>query len=628
LFHSRPIYDSIATVKIWTKLKDGLAVLLDREQILIRLVEYPLLRVLFFSFWFRLVFLAFVGLMIFLALFLPKIWRTTPPGFIPVYRASGLNLVQAWSLQRGAQQAMASGKTADAIYGWQAALAHNPANPDLLRGLLQTLRTDTGTNQYLETSIQYSFWLLRLSATNMADVELVSQVFERYRLTDWTLGMLTPLNHRLSPSLEKAYLKALFNALQIKEFASRWEAVNPSVIDAELRLYQAAYRAGWGSVNERIQGKESLDAALTNAEWRVVASRLSMAVGFQAGDVRRFAQSLRWLSACGRDTPGDHCNYWRLLSSFGQKADAIELAKAYRKPPGTGGEAIQLAETYSILGLADNAIDLLQRRTMEYAYDERIWMVWGDILIANQRWDAALRLGAQIRQTAAAQTTLLGYSHYLDGQAELGAGKPTLAQTAFHKAAEADFQSPMVGIGIAEKISNLGYPRLAKEILLKLQKPMAENPDYWFLLVTVADRLRDAELRLAGCAAVYKLQPNNPNARNNYAAALVTMRQQPAEAIKLTMELIAQMPDSAIAKINHSQALLLNQRTRDAEAVLQTIDSSRLGSEESASYYMAWFEVYLNLQQAEKARQTASRIDRQFLFPCEIQWLDQALAKL
>jgi predicted Zn-dependent protease len=610
------------------KLKDGLAVLFDKEKILIRLAEYPLLRLLFFSFWFRLAFLGFVGLMIFLALFLPKIWRTTPPGFIPVYRASGLNLVQAWSLKRGALQALAAGKTNDALYGWQAALAYNPTNPDLIRGLLRTLRTDTGTNQYLEMSIQYSFWLLRLSATNLADVELVSQVFERYRLTDWTLGMLTPLNHRLSPSLEKAYLKALFNADQIKEFASRWEAVNPSVIDAELRLYQAAYRAGWGTVNERLQGKESLDAALTNAEWRGLANRLSMAVGFQAGDVQRFAQSLRRLSEWGLDTPVDHCNYWRLLSAFGRKADAMELAKAYRKPPGTGGEAIQLAETYAILGLADNAIDLLQRRTLEYAYDERIWMVWGDILIANQNWEAALRLAAQIRQTAAAQTTMVGYSHYLDGQAELGSGKPALAETAFQKAAAAEFKSPTVGLRIAEQISNLGHPRLAKEILLKLQKPLAENPNYWFLLVTVADRLRDAELRLAACATLYKLQPNAPNVRNNYAAALVTLRQQPAEAIKLTMELIAQVPDWAITKINHSQALLLNQRTRDAEAVLQTIDSSRLGSEESASYYMAWFEVYLNLQQTEKARQAAARINRRFLFPCEIQWLDQALAKL
>ena len=614
-------------MKIWTKLKDGWAVLSDQEKIIIRLAEYPLLRLLFFSFWFRLVFLGFVGLMIFLALFLPEIWRTTPPGFIPVYRASGLNLVQAWSLQRGALQAMASGKTADALYGWQAALAHNPTNPDLIRGLLRTLRTDTGTNQYLEMSSQYSFWLLRLSATNLADVELVSQVFERYRLTDLELGMLTPLNHRLSPSLEKAYLKVLFNAGQIKEFARQWKAVNPSVIDAELRLYQAAYQAGWGTVNERLQGKESLDAALTHAEGRVVANRLSMAVGLQTRDFQRFAQALRRLSEGGLDTPADHCNYWHLLSAAGRKADAIELAKAYRKPPGTGGEAIQLAEAYSIMGLADNAIDLLRRGTMEYAYDERIWMVWGDILIANQRWEAASRLAAQIRQTAA-QTTLLGYSHYLDGQAELGAGKPAYAQTAFQKAAEADFTSPTVGLGIAEQISNLGYPRLAKKILLKLQKPMAGNLDYWVLLVTVADRLRDAELRLAACATVYQLQPNSPSARNNYAAALVTLRQQPAEAIKLTMELIAQIPDSAITKINHSQALLLNQRTRDAEAVLQTIDSSRLGSEESTSYHMAWFEVYLNLQQAEKARQAANRIDRRFLFPCEIQWLDQALAKL
>jgi predicted Zn-dependent protease len=585
-------------------------------------------RLLLFSVAFRIAFFAFLVFAIFLALFLPSIWRATPPGFAPVIRVSGLSRVQAWSLKRGAIQALAAGKTNDALYGWQAAVAYDSANPELNRGLLRTLRMDLGTNQYMNLAIQHSYWLLRLTATNLADVELVSQVFERYRLTDHTLSLLQPLEHQRSPNLEKAYLKALFNAGQIKEFANRWPTVNPSAVDAELRLYQAAFQAGWGTVAERLQGKENLDAALTDGEWRVLANRLSMAVGFQAGDGQRFEQSLRRLSEWQLDTPAEHCNYWRLLSALGRKADAIELAKAYRKPPGTGAEARQLAETYASLELADKAIDLLQHQTVEDAYDERIWMVWGEILVANQRWEAASRLAAQIRQTAAAQRTLLGYSHYLDGQAEWGVGKPAQAEIAFQKAAEADYLDPLMGLRIAEKICDLGYPGVAKKLLLKLQRPLEKNPDYWKGILSVAEKLKDADLRLAAYAAAFKQQPKHPLAKNNYAAALVTLRQQPAEAIKLTMDLMVQLPKSVFVKINHSQALLLNQRTHDAEAVLKTINPNRLTPEEATSYYMAWFELYLNLQQFDQARQAASRIERRFLYSCEIQWLDQACAKL
>jgi predicted Zn-dependent protease len=585
-------------------------------------------RLLLFSVAFRIAFFAFLVFAIFLALFLPSIWQTTPPGFAPVIRVSGLSRVQAWSLKRGALQALVAGKTNDAIYAWQAAVAHDSANPELLRGLLQTLRLDTGGNQQMNLAIQHSYWLLRLTATNLADVELVSQVFERYRLTDFTLSLLEPLNRKMSPNLEKAYLKALFNAGQIKEFASRWPAVNPSAIDGEMRLYHAAYQAGWGTVNERLQGKESLDAALTNAQQRVLANRLSMTVGVQVGDVQRFEQSMRRLSEWGLDAPVDHCNYWRLLFASGQKTDALALAKAFRKPPGTGAEAIQLATTYSALGLADTAIDLLQRQTEEAAYDERLWIVWGDILVTNQRWEAASRLAARIRQQAAAQTTLLGYSHYLDGQAESGFGKAALAETAFQKAAASDYINPLIGLRVAEKICDQGHPGMAKELLLKLQPPLEKDPEYWKAILSVAEKQKDAELRLAAYAAAFQQQPNNVLAKNNYAAALITLRRLPAEAVKLTMNLVVQLPKSVAVKINHSQALLLNQRTDDAEAVLKTINPNRLAPEESASYYMAWFELYLNRQQYDLARQAANQIERRFLYSCESQWLDQAAAKL
>ena len=101
-----------------------------------RFVYFPLARLLIFSFWFRLIFAGFLLFLVFLALFLPRIWRTTPPGFLPVIKISGLDMAQAWSLRRSALRSMKTGQLDQAAFAWQAAVAHNPANPDLVRGAL------------------------------------------------------------------------------------------------------------------------------------------------------------------------------------------------------------------------------------------------------------------------------------------------------------------------------------------------------------------------------------------------------------------------------------------------------------------------------------------------------------
>ena len=74
-----------------------------------RLENFPLLRILLLEKWFRLVFLAFLIVIVGALLFLPKIWVTSPKGFLPVVQASLLDRHQAWSLKRTARKAAAGG---------------------------------------------------------------------------------------------------------------------------------------------------------------------------------------------------------------------------------------------------------------------------------------------------------------------------------------------------------------------------------------------------------------------------------------------------------------------------------------------------------------------------------------
>src|SRR5437763_1849751 len=110
-----------------------------KEELGAKLLDYPLLRQLVFERWFRLAFGLFVLVFVFLGLFLPKMWKTSKPGFVPVIKVSGLDLVQAWSLKRTAVKASAAGRFEEANLAWQGALANNRADPDLVRGALRNL---------------------------------------------------------------------------------------------------------------------------------------------------------------------------------------------------------------------------------------------------------------------------------------------------------------------------------------------------------------------------------------------------------------------------------------------------------------------------------------------------------
>ena len=101
-----------------------------------RFRDSPLIRLLILKAGFRVAFLGCVGFAIIMALYLPKIWRTSPQGFMPVIRISWLDMTQCWSLKRSARQAMTAGDFENAEHSWQMAVAQNPADVSAVQGYL------------------------------------------------------------------------------------------------------------------------------------------------------------------------------------------------------------------------------------------------------------------------------------------------------------------------------------------------------------------------------------------------------------------------------------------------------------------------------------------------------------
>jgi hypothetical protein len=602
--------------------------ILDSDWFVLLLAEKPFLRRLFFDFWFRMAFLAFIFLAIFLALSLPRIWLTTPSGFKPVIRISALDWVQSRSLRRSAMKAAQSGRLTEAEYAWRAAVVHAPASQSLVREFLAFYQIVPPTPKRMPVVLSYSAWLLQLSKTNLADATLVATIYDRYRLHDQVINLLEPRIDQMSGEAQSCYLKALFNQGQISLFIERWNKLQPNIpSDPELPLYHAAFLAGWGPTDTRVEACKQLQDLKADAKLGAIANRLLLAVYARLRDADEYLKALTRLETSKADTLTEHVGYWYLLASLSQTNKAVELATAFPVEPSTGMEMVRLADVYMFLGLKTQALQLLEKFVPQFD-NLPGWLTYVRLLIDLERWDDLRAAALQMRTASAARDQVADYTFFLEGRADLEQGKRGSAEIAFEKAAQFEFINPTLGLAAANDLVRLGYPAYAKQILNHLEKAGGNNPQYWLLTARAAYELKQYDILLNAAQKAYALNPRGPLIRNYYAASLLIGRQKPAEAIRLTLELLAESPQVVGFRLNHVLALLLNERPTEAQTLLTPIRPEILNEEELNAYYLARFELDLQLMRWTDARTCFNKINRQHLFALQTAWLDNQLKLL
>jgi predicted Zn-dependent protease len=562
-----------------------------------------------------------------LFLFILKVWRVTPADFQPVVKVSGLDLVQASSLRRAAIQHAALGRFEEAFQSWRIAVANNPGNPELIRGSLRHLMQRMDSRKYSQIVMGYSSWLLRLTQTNVADLELTAKAFETYRLNDMLVYTLAPLESQLTPPLHAAYLKALFNRGEISQFANRWERLQKHGVkfsDPELDVYHAAYLAGWGPHLEIAEAKHRLEQAKQNAAQRTVAHRLQLKVSEQLVQVDTYQESLEVLQDQRLDTLTDQVGLWQLLAMSGRKAEAVRLLREHVRPPASGEEAVVLAKAHFDLGFPDEAREVLKRYAPEFTDSETVWLSYANLLIQQQHWEDLFQEAIQLRHEAhPLRDRLNGFSYYLQGIAEAHRNRRENAREAFQKLRQAKIRNKLWELSAAETIERLGFSDIARELLLDIQKDVPNTPDYWLLLAKTAYEAKDPNLLVTAMSSAYKLRPDDYLVMNNYAAALLSTREQPEQALQLTSRVLQRTPDLPASRINHGLALLQNQKFSEAEALLKTLDPNELRDQDLTYFHFAVFELNFNGRHYELARQHSEKIELQYLLPTERQWLDK-----
>jgi len=314
-----------------------------------------------------------------------------------------------------------------------------------------------------------------------------------------------------------------------------------------------------------------------------------------------------------------------LLASHGRREEARELAQRFSRAPGSMYELLKLAEINFSLGLADQSRDLLKRFASNYGHSPEVWASYASLLEDLKDWNEMRGVALQIREQRNYRDTLGGFSYFLEGRSDLGLERKTTAETAFRRASESTYEVPGLGLLVAKGLMKLKYHEYARPILRQVESSLTRRDDYWDTAFDCAMQLKDGNWILKISESAYKANPEDVVKVNRYAAALMVNRAQPEEAVKLTMQLLNNYPDSPTAIINHSLALMMNNRYAEAREQLDRLLPSGLSPAEASAYFLASFELHLSQRDFARAKEDSGKINRQALFPAQEKWLEDRL---
>jgi hypothetical protein len=83
-----------------------------------------------------------------------------------------------------------------------------------------------------------------------------------------------------------------------------------------------------------------------------------------------------------------------------------------------------------------------------------------------------------------------------------------------------------------------------------------------------------------------------------------------------------------VHRINHSLALIQNERYAEAAAVLEALPLATLSGPEATAYQLCRFEIYAHGGEAGRAWAALDRVDRGYLFPIQIERIDRLQKQL
>lgn len=588
------------------------------------------LRTLFYDSWFRwsasVVLLFGIGGVLFVA----KIHVASTPDIDPPERISYLDMVQARSLDRSARRLAAQGLISDAVTAWRSAVANNPANLAIYRGVLDALNAQKPLpRSEINAGVGAAVALLKRAGTNLTDTLRAVRLLSAAREFPACIPLLRAVEKDWDAEAVQLYALVLFENGMMAEFG-RLMTSHPEAFKApsETALIATAWKAAWGPPAGMTAARQELLEARRSLATGTLASRLQLQVSRELFDLRGYREALDQLASRSEDRVADHVRHWDLLVRAGRTTEARELAQRYSRAPDSAVEAAGLAGIFDALGMTRYGADFGSRQLQDFPFSQDLWLTTAELYLKVEEWSQAREIAVRMRSEPNLRGQLTAYSWYVEGWVDLKLQREGAADDNFARIADHRFSSPELAFRCGTGLRQLGRPALAKPVLLGIEAPMASNAPYWFELSLAAYGARDMPLLERAATTAYRLAPADPGIANNYAAVLIATETKPEESVTLTLRLLTRNPSSVDLLINHALALVSAGRIPDAEARLRPLRPEGLSPEENSVLLYARVRIAEEKGDMEAVKALLPRIRREFLMPPQVTRLEKLAERL
>lgn len=560
---------------------------------------------------------------------LSKRWNPAPPNFSRSVSVSLLDYAQSWALRRSATTARKEGRWDDALGAARGAMGNNIADAGALRIMLELLRDAPSVRSAnLPLLLLTSRLMLELERTNRVASTLVADVFERFRMPEYALNYLQPWQSEFTVEERRVWLKCLVSSGRIQQFNEDWKTNHTLFAGDDV---MATYVAGadtllGASVERSVAGLDRLHAALTNPPLKLMAARLLGAAAVRRNELPEYERAIVALRELKSTMVFDEVLLWQLLSRNGRLAEARELASKYPEvPPPTAIEAVQLVRAWLALGLDELGVNMFRENASRYGLDVEVWSTYLDLLTLRQDWKDVRAVASMLRVNTSTRDDLLPISLYADARADLADGRKSSAHEFLRRLRDARIADPRLAFRIAAGVNAAEEPDTAIALLKRVESDLGHLPDYWLEVIGAAQRRREIDEMQRGSEKLVELLPENPTAQMIRLVVLLGSRSQPGEALAVSLKLLSRGIDSPAMQINHSMALLLNNRVGEAAQILATVSVLDLNAADLNSWLVAQVECHARLGRHREAVDASKGADASLLMPPQEKWFREVL---
>ncbi len=540
----------------------------------------------------------------------------SPPGAAQTVKISPLDWFNAKRYATKADQIERGVIKGDLYHTWKMAILENPGSDLYKSCYLETLLRHDRRRENWEDAQEISSDLLEITQTNVSELSLACRVYEHYQLNDQLLGILSDYSGEKTPEIEKSHLFALFNQDRISDFQNRLlESSEATQKDSIFELYEAAI-FGSCSSNQLSQSPfEILEAAATVESTTETALRLLLYVSHRQGDLERFEKSFTRLAHRFEDRTQDHLLYWNLLQRNGQLEKARAEAKAFVNKPKSGREVMSIADAYTELGLKKLGLQFLDHYAETFGVEEEGRYAQSQILIKHGDWRELQRLAVAIRSDEDQAADLYAYSFYLEGRAFMELGRHDYAARAFESISNFYRPGSDYALSMGSRLAELDFPEPAHQILSSERMRYRNSTTYWEVMLDVNRALGNTTQMLVSAESLKRLAPQTDSYSTLYSMLLLTQTHRLDEALTHSKQTLGKIPENPVAQVNYGHALVVNERSKEAQRILSSIDASALNDSDLNRLYLAWMEFHFQEQRLGEAWKAAKNVDPESLLP-------------